>query len=76
MDARGNVSYAFNAYYQAQGQVESACDFQGLAMVVDDDASRGGCKFSVQVVGSRAAVAVAAAARMMVVVMMILLVLL
>ncbi|KAF8673541.1 hypothetical protein HU200_048624 [Digitaria exilis] len=65
LDARANASYAFNAYYQAQGQVESACDFQGLAVVVDDDASRGGCNFSVQVVGSGAAVAVAVAARTM-----------
>ncbi|TVU24971.1 hypothetical protein EJB05_27443 [Eragrostis curvula] len=54
LDARGNASYAFNAYYQAQGQVESACDFQGLAVVVDKDASQGTCNFSVQVVGSPA----------------------
>ncbi|KAJ1275925.1 hypothetical protein BS78_05G173600 [Paspalum vaginatum] len=60
LDARGNASYAFNAYYQAQGQVESACDFQGLAVVVDKDASRGACNFSVQVVGSGAPVAAAA----------------
>ncbi|KAF8694578.1 hypothetical protein HU200_038107 [Digitaria exilis] len=65
LDARGNVSYAFNAYYQAQGQVESACDFQGLAVVVDDDASRGGCNFSVQVVGSGGTVAAVAVARTM-----------
>jgi hypothetical protein len=57
LDARGNASYAFNAYYQAQGQVESACDFQGLAVVVDEDASQGACNFSVQVVGSGAPVA-------------------
>ncbi|CAL4987291.1 unnamed protein product [Urochloa decumbens] len=61
MDARGNASYAFNAYWQAQGQAEAACDFQGLAVVVDDDPSRGACNFSVQVVGSGAAMAVAAA---------------
>ncbi|WVZ50948.1 hypothetical protein U9M48_002151 [Paspalum notatum var. saurae] len=59
LDARGNASYAFNAYYQAQGQVEAACDFQGLAVVVDKDASRGACNFSVQVVGSAAPVAAA-----------------
>ncbi|KAG0530349.1 hypothetical protein BDA96_05G178200 [Sorghum bicolor] len=59
LDARGNASYAFNAYYQAQGQVESACDFQGLAVVVHDDASQGACNFSVQVVGSGAPVAAA-----------------
>ncbi|XP_066335549.1 glucan endo-1,3-beta-glucosidase 8-like isoform X1 [Miscanthus floridulus] len=59
LDARGNASYAFNAYYQAQGQVESACDFQGLAVVVDEDASQGACNFSVQLVGSGAPVAAA-----------------
>ncbi|CAN6363207.1 unnamed protein product [Urochloa humidicola] len=63
MDARGNASYAFNAYWQAQGQAEAACDFQGLAVVVDDDPSRAKCNFSVQVVGSGAAAMVAAAAR-------------
>ncbi|PUZ45291.1 hypothetical protein GQ55_8G210300 [Panicum hallii var. hallii] len=62
LDARGNASYAFNAYYQAQGQAESACDFQGLAVVVDEDASRGKCNFSVQVVGSEAPAATAAVA--------------
>ncbi|CAN6372536.1 unnamed protein product [Urochloa humidicola] len=51
MGARGNASYAFNAYWQAQGQAEAACDFQGLAVVVDEDPSRGACNFSVQVVG-------------------------
>jgi hypothetical protein len=56
LDARGNASYAFNAYYQAQGQVESACDFQGIAVVVDEDASQGICNFSVQLVGSGAPV--------------------
>ena len=61
LDARGNASYAFNAYYQAQGQAEAACDFQGLAVVVDEDASRGKCNFSVQVVGSGAPAPVAMA---------------
>ncbi|TKW01316.1 hypothetical protein SEVIR_8G171800v4 [Setaria viridis] len=59
LDARGNASYAFNAYYQSQGQAESACDFQGLAVVVDKDPSLGACKFSVGFVGSGAAAAAA-----------------
>ncbi|CAM0873824.1 unnamed protein product [Alopecurus aequalis] len=49
LDAAGNASYAFNVYYQAQGQVPSACDFQGLAMVTDKDVSQPPCNFSVQV---------------------------
>ncbi|KQJ88117.1 glucan endo-1,3-beta-glucosidase 8 [Brachypodium distachyon] len=51
LDAAGNASYAFNVYYQAQGQVDSACDFQGLAVVTHEDASRGACNFTVQVAG-------------------------
>lgn len=51
LDAAGNASYAFNVYYQAQGQVDSACDFQGLAVVTHEDASRGACNFTVQVTG-------------------------
>jgi hypothetical protein len=62
LDAAGNASYAFNAYYQAQGQDESACDFQGLAVTVDKDPSPGACNFSAQVVGSPAAAHPAAAA--------------
>ncbi|KAK3118921.1 hypothetical protein QOZ80_9BG0710600 [Eleusine coracana subsp. coracana] len=77
MDAAGNASYAFNAYYQAQGQAESACDFQGLAVVVDTDASRPGCNFTVQLVGSPAATsAVPAAAEKAVAVLLLALLLL
>ncbi|GJN04550.1 hypothetical protein PR202_ga22109 [Eleusine coracana subsp. coracana] len=77
LDAAGNASYAFNAYYQAQGQDESACDFQGLAVVVDTDASRPGCNFTVQLVGSPAAIsAVHAAAEKAVAVLLALLLLL
>ncbi|CAO2149352.1 unnamed protein product [Urochloa humidicola] len=73
MGASGNASYAFNAYWQAQGQAEAACDFQGLAVVVDEDPSRGSCNFSVQVVGAGTPAVVVAAARMVAVVGMALL---
>ncbi|KAG8090033.1 hypothetical protein GUJ93_ZPchr0011g26971 [Zizania palustris] len=62
LDARGNASYAFNVYYQAQGQAESACDFQGLAMVTDEDVSQGACNFSVQVAAATTTAAAAPAA--------------
>ncbi|KAF7040471.1 hypothetical protein CFC21_050372 [Triticum aestivum] len=58
LDAAGNASYAFNAYYQAQGQVPLACDFQGLALVTDKDVSRPPCNFTVQVVAESRATAV------------------
>ncbi|BAF28503.2 glucan endo-1,3-beta-glucosidase 8 [Oryza sativa Japonica Group] len=66
LDARGNASYAFNVYYQAQGQADAACDFQGLAVVTEDDrdVAQGACNFSVQVAAAAlvgAAVAAAAA---------------
>ncbi|XP_040384834.1 glucan endo-1,3-beta-glucosidase 8-like [Oryza brachyantha] len=63
LDARGNASYAFNVYYQAQGQEDSACDFQGLAVVTEDDrdVSQGACNFSVQVAAAATAAAAAAA---------------
>uniref|UniRef100_A0A0E0RA29 glucan endo-1,3-beta-D-glucosidase n=1 Tax=Oryza rufipogon TaxID=4529 RepID=A0A0E0RA29_ORYRU len=65
LDARGNASYAFNVYYQAQGQADAACDFQGLAVVTEDDrdVAQGACNFSVQVAAAAwAGAAVAAAA--------------
>uniref|UniRef100_A0A0E0MGJ7 X8 domain-containing protein n=1 Tax=Oryza punctata TaxID=4537 RepID=A0A0E0MGJ7_ORYPU len=64
LDARGNASYAFNVYYQAQGQAEAACDFQGLAVVTDDDrdVAQGACNFSVQVAAAVACTAAVVAA--------------
>ena len=49
LDARGNVSYAFNSYYQVSDQADQACDFSGLATVTDHDPSRGSCKFIIMV---------------------------
>ncbi|KAJ0961153.1 hypothetical protein J5N97_000868 [Dioscorea zingiberensis] len=54
LDQKGNVSYAFNAYFQAQDQDERACDFQGLAKIVKKNASQNGCLFPVQILSSRA----------------------
>uniref|UniRef100_A0A0E0J3K5 glucan endo-1,3-beta-D-glucosidase n=1 Tax=Oryza nivara TaxID=4536 RepID=A0A0E0J3K5_ORYNI len=64
LDARGNASYAFNVYYQAQGQADAACDFQGLAVVTEDDrdVAQGACNFSVQVAAAALAGAAVAAA--------------
>ncbi|KAJ7553900.1 hypothetical protein O6H91_06G117300 [Diphasiastrum complanatum] len=40
-----HASYAFNSYYQKNGQTAIACDFGGSAMVVPTDPSYAGCTF-------------------------------
>ncbi|XP_031247309.1 glucan endo-1,3-beta-glucosidase 5 [Pistacia vera] len=47
--AKGNVSYAFNSYYQLQMQNERSCDFDGLGMITFLDPSVGECRFLVGV---------------------------
>ncbi|XP_009354031.1 glucan endo-1,3-beta-glucosidase 5 [Pyrus x bretschneideri] len=47
--AKGNISYAFNSYYQLQMQNERSCDFDGLGMVTFLDPSVGECRFLVGV---------------------------
>ncbi|CAH9086128.1 unnamed protein product [Cuscuta europaea] len=46
---KGNVSYAFNSYYQLQKQNPGSCDFDGLGMVTFLDPSIGECRFLVGV---------------------------
>ncbi|XP_043688159.1 glucan endo-1,3-beta-glucosidase 6-like [Telopea speciosissima] len=45
--AKGNISYAFNSYYQLQKQDAHSCDFDGLGMVTFLDPSVGDCRFLV-----------------------------
>ncbi|EEF37353.1 glucan endo-1,3-beta-glucosidase 5 [Ricinus communis] len=47
--AKGNISYAFNSYYQLQDQDAQSCDFDGLGMVTFLDPSVGDCRFLVGV---------------------------
>ncbi|KAF0923775.1 hypothetical protein E2562_006733 [Oryza meyeriana var. granulata] len=54
MDAAGNASYAFNAYFQVQNQVEEACGFQGLAVQTQQDPSTNACNFTIQIEPSAA----------------------
>ncbi|KAG6399493.1 hypothetical protein SASPL_140974 [Salvia splendens] len=49
LDANGNASYAFNMYFQAVGQKDTACGFQGLAMLTDTNISQGNCNFMIQI---------------------------
>ncbi|XP_077222588.1 O-Glycosyl hydrolases family 17 protein [Tasmannia lanceolata] len=44
---KGNVSYAFNSYYQLQKQQSQSCDFDGLGLVTFLDPSIGDCRFLV-----------------------------
>ncbi|PON73357.1 Glycoside hydrolase [Parasponia andersonii] len=45
----GNASYAFNMYYQVNGQNSWTCDFSGLAVVTDEDPSVGDCHYPVMI---------------------------
>ncbi|KAL3498177.1 hypothetical protein ACH5RR_040909 [Cinchona calisaya] len=53
LDARGNISYAFNSYYQENDQLESACQFPGLSVITTTDPSRGDCKYKIMILTSR-----------------------
>lgn len=53
--AKGNISYAFNSYYQLQMQNSQSCDFDGLGMVTFLDPSVGECRFLVGVTESKSA---------------------
>lgn len=49
LDARGNISYAFNSYYQINNQLDEACKFQGLGTITRSDPSTGTCKFNIMI---------------------------
>lgn len=49
LDARGNISYAFNNYYQKNDQDARACDFTGLATITEKDPSNSTCKFQIMI---------------------------
>ncbi|CAK9178757.1 unnamed protein product [Ilex paraguariensis] len=44
---QGNISYAFNSYYQTYNQLEDACKFSGLSTVTKADPSDGTCRFAI-----------------------------
>ncbi|CAN4114682.1 unnamed protein product [Withania somnifera] len=49
LSTEGNASYAFNMYYQLQDQHSWDCDFDGLAMVTDEDPSDDKCRFPLMI---------------------------
>ncbi|KAE8787503.1 Glucan endo-1,3-beta-glucosidase 8 [Hordeum vulgare] len=48
----GNISYAFNIYFQTMDQDVRACSFGDLAKIVTTNASQGGCVFPVQILSA------------------------
>ncbi|KAG8372030.1 hypothetical protein BUALT_Bualt12G0024300 [Buddleja alternifolia] len=50
LDFAGNVSYAFNMFFQFNFQGEEACYFEGMGRVVTTNPSSGSCLFRVDVV--------------------------
>ena len=48
LDEIGNMSYAFNMYFQMQNQDVQACDFQGLAKITEVNPSDKTCLFPIE----------------------------
>ncbi|KDP39750.1 hypothetical protein JCGZ_02770 [Jatropha curcas] len=49
LDARGNISYALNSYYQIQNQVDTACKFENVSMITKNDPTTGTCRFGIMI---------------------------
>lgn len=64
LDQNENISYAFNMFFQMNDQDVQSCNFNGLAKIVKQNASRGNCLFPVMIesAGKRLEVVSAAAA--------------
>nr|CAD1833926.1 unnamed protein product [Ananas comosus var. bracteatus] len=52
LSKKGNISYAFNMYFQMMDQDVQACDFGGLAKITTENASQGGCLFPIQILSA------------------------
>ncbi|KAG8367998.1 hypothetical protein BUALT_Bualt16G0130900 [Buddleja alternifolia] len=52
LDANGNASYAFNMYFQVQNQRDLTCNFEGLAMLTEQNISQANCNFTIQIAAS------------------------
>ncbi|TVU33479.1 hypothetical protein EJB05_25300 [Eragrostis curvula] len=49
LDIRGNVSYAFNSFYQKNDQDDVACGFNNLATITGQDPTTGSCRFGIMI---------------------------
>ncbi|ONK68075.1 uncharacterized protein A4U43_C05F7150 [Asparagus officinalis] len=67
LDARGNISYAFNSYYQMNDQDNQACGFNNLATVTNKDPSMGICRFEIEILVEDSAASLRASAMLAVV---------
>lgn len=47
LDSASKVSYAFNNFFQMMGQDVESCDFDGMAQIVEKNASTGDCLFPI-----------------------------
>lgn len=54
LDRNGNLSYAFNMYFQSQSQyiIGDACKFENYGVVVDEDPSVATCNFPLQILST------------------------
>ncbi|XP_039063873.1 glucan endo-1,3-beta-glucosidase 1-like [Hibiscus syriacus] len=44
-NVKNHASYAFDSYYQKEGETSGSCDFKGVAMITTTDPSHGSCAF-------------------------------
>lgn len=49
LDARSNVSYAFNQFFQEANQQKGTCNFSDLSVITKTDPSQGVCKFNIMI---------------------------
>ncbi|KAF9663035.1 hypothetical protein SADUNF_Sadunf18G0116400 [Salix dunnii] len=49
LDARENISYAFNSYFQRQNQLGDACRFPNLSTITRTDPSTSTCRFAIMI---------------------------
>ncbi|KAJ6433230.1 hypothetical protein OIU84_017021 [Salix udensis] len=49
LDARENISYAFNSYFQIQNQLGDACKFPNLSTITRTDPSTPTCRFAIMI---------------------------
>ncbi|KAK4342385.1 hypothetical protein RND71_038201 [Anisodus tanguticus] len=49
LDTRGNISYAFNSYYQINNQLDEACKFSDLGTITKSDPSTPNCRFGIMI---------------------------
>ncbi|XP_071698098.1 glucan endo-1,3-beta-glucosidase 6-like [Rutidosis leptorrhynchoides] len=49
LDAKQNISYAFNSYYQINNQLDEACKFPNVSTITKEDPSTGSCRFGIMI---------------------------